>query len=154
LSDGIWREGAAAYPKAWSDTPVSAALRLTYRNIADIAAVQFVTLWYRSLSGALPIALPESVTAGIDEPLLVERILHPPGLSWRLSAEPTVTSVFPRVSTVAVELVAEAETTTLPPSLPPMDPNPSWGLNRHRLGVNPLILSPSMPSITIERGPG
>jgi hypothetical protein len=109
VSANEWRGSVAYYPRLWSSTPVSAKLQLTYSNIPDSLAVQFVRLWYNSLSGALPIALPESVTYGIDDEDLIQRILYPTGLAWRFAQEPSVSNIAPRLSTVQINLVAEAE---------------------------------------------
>lgn len=109
ITEGLWQGGAAASPKPWSDVPVSAELRLQYINIPDSQAALFITAWNESLSGALPIVLPEEVAAGIDDPDYVARILTPLGLAWKFSRAPAVSNVFPGVSSVQVDLAAEAD---------------------------------------------
>jgi hypothetical protein len=109
VSEGLWRGGVAFSPKGWSDVPVSAALRLQYINIRDTIAAEFVTCWNQSLSGALPLTLPQEIVAGINDLDYAARILQPPGLAWKFSSAPAINSVFPGISSVQVELRAEAD---------------------------------------------
>lgn len=108
ISEGSWRS-VAFFPREWSEIPVGANLRLSYSNIADTLAALFVDCWHQSLSGALPISLAQAVVDGISDTALSERILQPNGLSWRFASAPSIVNVIPGISSVTVELVAEAE---------------------------------------------
>jgi hypothetical protein len=109
LSEGAWRNGAAAFPRPWSDIPVGAVLKLQYRNIAGQLAAQFLDCWRQSRMGLHALTLPAEVVGGIEDVDLAARILDPLGLSWKFAKPAAVSSVMPGVNSVMVELKAEAE---------------------------------------------
>ena len=109
LSEGAWRNGAAAFPRPWSDVPAGAILKLQYRNIAGQLAAQFLDCWYQSGTGLYALTLPAEVVGGIYDPDLAARILNPLGLSWKFNKPVAVSSVLPGVNSVMVELKAEPE---------------------------------------------
>lgn len=121
LSEGIWRNGAALFPRPWSDVPVGAILKLQYRNIAGQLAAQFLDCWYRSGLGIQALTLPAEVVDGIQDSDLAARILNPLGLSWRFGKPVAVSSVMPGVNTVVIELKATAEQPYVDPADPPDD---------------------------------
>jgi hypothetical protein len=108
-SAGEWQDGAAAYPKCWSDIPVDAILRVSYQNITDTLASQFIDCWNLSLRGILPITIPVETVDGMTDTELRNRILQPDGLSWKFASAPTVANVISGISTVQLELEATAE---------------------------------------------
>lgn len=107
-SPGEWHGGSAAYPRGWSDTPVNCRLDIGYQNIADVSAAEFMEAWEDSLSGSLELLLPTNIIDGIESIELQDRILNPTGLSWRFAQAPSITNVFPGISSVQVSLEAEA----------------------------------------------
>lgn len=106
---GEWQGGSAAFPRGWSDVPTDARLRLTYQNIADTLASQFVDCWNASMRGILPIVIPTQTVGGMTDTALRNRVLQPDGLGWRFADAPTITNVIPGISTVQFELEATAE---------------------------------------------
>ena len=82
---------------------VDQALALTYANITDSQAEQFVTHFDEVLGGFQTFALPSAVRAGwAANSTTLDAVA---GAAWRYDAPPQITSIKPGVSTVQVKLV-------------------------------------------------
>lgn len=82
---------------------VNARLELSYDNITDSEAQQFLTDYYSQLGTLRTFTVPSAVTAGTSV-----NMSAPSQTNWRYDAQPTVSSVRPGVSSVRVSLVAVA----------------------------------------------
>lgn len=99
LSGAIWK-------RAFSNTRSGHSLSLEFKNIPDQQADQVVA-HYEAMGGSFTrFDLPGSVFAGMDS-TMAGRIQAPSNVRWAYSSEPKVSSVFPGLSTVTVDLVGE-----------------------------------------------
>jgi hypothetical protein len=82
---------------------VNAKLELSYDNITDTEAEQFLTDYDSQLGTLRTFNLPTGVTTGTSVSMEA-----PPQTKWRYDAPPAVASVRPGISSVKVSLVAVA----------------------------------------------
>lgn len=95
-------------PQLLGDVAEGARLRLSYRNITDAEALEYLYAHRASAGGFFSLdPLPASVAAGIEDAALADRILAPVGCVWTFAGPPEMERVKPGRSNVSVELVLE-----------------------------------------------
>lgn len=94
------------YPRRRSKVDNGSGMSLSYENIFDVEAVEILQCYLDSMSGFLPLSLPEEIASGYVLQLIVNRLILPAPLQWRFAERPKQESIIINVSTVTVELEA------------------------------------------------
>lgn len=101
-------------PRLMGDKSYDAKLSLSYTNIDDTEAVEFIETYNDSFSGFFPLNLPVETVSGIDDLDLATRIQTGQHLVWFFEGPPDITSVFIGVSSVRVNLTASLVRNNVP----------------------------------------
>jgi hypothetical protein len=88
------------------DKSFDAKLQLSFTNIDDAQAAEFIQTYNASFAGFFPLTLPAETVAGIEDIDLASRIRTGQHLVWRYEGPPDVSSVIIGVSSVRVNLTA------------------------------------------------
>ena len=99
LSGAIWK-------RAFTNTRLGQTIKLQYENIPDTQA-ELIFAHFESVGGlfnrfALPVEVFQGIGGGITT-----RLRAPVNIQWAYAQEPTITSVFPGISSVTVDLIGE-----------------------------------------------
>lgn len=99
LSGAIWK-------RAFTNTRLGQTMQLEFANITDEQA-ELIFVHFESVGGLFTrFGLPTEVFAGISGGI-PGRLQAPANIQWAYAKEPTISSVFPGISSVSVELVGE-----------------------------------------------
>lgn len=92
-----------AIRRKFSNKPVKHQLRLSFENVDDDVAAEFLEVHRACRARALPVEVPAEVLAGMEGDLPL-RLQAPEGSFWYWAAAPRVRSVRPGVSSVSISL--------------------------------------------------
>lgn len=87
----------------YGDKRTGMALSLSYENIADTAADDFITHYDEVKGGFSTFSLPDEVNTGWSG--LTTAMSVPAGNNWRYDGPPAISAVRPGISSVTVKLV-------------------------------------------------
>lgn len=97
------------YPRRRGKVGTDSGMSLLYENIPDAEAVLILNCFMDSMSGFLPLEIPEEIASAYKLQLLVNRLILPAPLQWRFDGVPQQESIILGVSTVTVELGASLD---------------------------------------------
>ena len=101
--------------RLWGSLPSGGALSLTYANIPDDVAEDFISSWQQTKGGLDYLETTNGNGIESDDPMFdgmsadmkAEVLSATTGTQWTYAAAPQVESVAPNISTVKIELIAE-----------------------------------------------
>ncbi len=101
--------------RLFGSLPSGATLSLTYANIPDNTAEDFINSWnstkggldYLETSTGNGIQSTDLMFSGMSSDMKAEILSATSGANWTYAAAPQVESVAPNISTVKIELIAE-----------------------------------------------
>ena len=101
--------------RLWGNLASGGSLSLTYANIPDDAAEDFIDRWqqtkggtdYLETSTGNGIQSTDSMFDGMSNSMKARILSATTGARWTYAQEPIVESVAPGISTVKIELIAE-----------------------------------------------
>jgi len=101
--------------RLWGSLPSGGALSLTYANIPDDVAEDFISSWQQTKGGldylettsGNGIQSTDLMFDGMSADMKAEVLSATTGTQWTYAAAPRVESVAPKISTVKIELIAE-----------------------------------------------
>ena len=101
--------------RLWGSLPSGGALSLTYANIPDDTAEDFIYSWqqtkggldYLETSTGNGIQSTDLMFAGMSTDIKTEILSATTGARWTYAQAPVIESVAPGISTVKIELIAE-----------------------------------------------
>lgn len=96
-----------SYPRILGSKAGEARLSMSFENISDKNAALILASFINSLSGFLPVILPTTIVAGIEDVSLARRIQLGEHLQWYFAEPPRQSSVMAGISTVQVELIGD-----------------------------------------------
>ena len=105
----VTSQSGATSRRLWGSRPAQAELSMTYRNITDDQAEGIVKCFDDQKGPMVAVPLPDETWSGASAELQnwMKLSNYGAGISWYFSSVPTVTNIFPGISTVQVKLVGE-----------------------------------------------
>lgn len=101
--------------RLWGSLASGGALSLTYANVPDSVADDFIVSWqatkggldYLETTSGNGIEITDSMFDGMSIDMRNEIVNATTGARWTYAQAPTIESVAPNISTVKIELIAE-----------------------------------------------
>ena len=102
-------QSGATTRRLWGSRPVQAELSMTYRNITDEQAADIVSHYDDRKGPINKVLLPSQTWSGADAKLQkwMKLTQYGSGIDWYFKEAPSVSNIFPGVSTVQVKLIGE-----------------------------------------------
>jgi hypothetical protein len=95
-------------PREVGNKGYDSRLSLTFQTRTGAETAEVLSAYRASISGLLPLSLPEEIVGGIDDPTLASKMREAEHLEWKFAGPPRVEGVLPTgISNLRVELIAK-----------------------------------------------